>query len=67
MSDGGPSSGGNDREVFAVRPAGRSRPGLDELLPAVAVGDEQAYEAVYDQASGWVLGVVRKVLRSGAG
>lgn len=66
MPDGGPTSGGNDRELFAARPAGRGRPGLDELLPAVAVGDEKAYEAVYDQASGWVLGVVRKVLRDPA-
>jgi RNA polymerase sigma-70 factor, ECF subfamily len=36
------------------------------LLPAVAIGDQRAYEAVYDQASGWVLGVVRKVLRDPA-
>ncbi|HEY3903538.1 MAG TPA: ECF RNA polymerase sigma factor SigK [Streptosporangiaceae bacterium] len=66
MSDGGPSSGGNDRELFAARRSSRGRLELDELLPAVAVGDQQAYEAVYDQASGWVLGVVRKVLRDPA-
>ena len=36
------------------------------MLPAVAIGDQRAYEAVYDQASGWVLGVVRKVLRDPA-
>ena len=66
MSDGGPRSGGNDRELFAARPASRGRLRLDELLPAVAVGDQQAYEALYDQASGWVLGVVRKVLRDPA-
>lgn len=45
----------------AGRPAG-----LDELLPAVARGDEQAFEAVYDRASGWVLGTARKVLRDPA-
>lgn len=49
--------------------AGRTRGGprlLDDLLPAVARGDESAYEAVYDLASGWVLGVARKVLRDPA-
>ena len=67
MSDGGPTSGGNDPDLFAAaRPAGSARRGLDELLPAVAVGDEVAYEALYDQASGWVLGAVRKVLRDPA-
>ncbi len=67
MSDGGPTSGGNDADLFAAaRSAGSARRGLDELLPAVAVGDERAYEAVYDQASGWVLGAVRKVLRDPA-
>ena len=66
MSDGGASSGGNDRELFAARPAERSRRGLDELLPAVVIGDQGAYETLYDQASGWVLGVVRKVLRDPA-
>jgi RNA polymerase sigma-70 factor, ECF subfamily len=39
---------------------------LDDLLPAVARGDESAYEALYDLASGWVLGVARKVLRDPA-
>jgi RNA polymerase sigma-70 factor, ECF subfamily len=67
MSDCGPTSGGNDPDLFAAaRPARSARPGLDELLPAVAVGDELAYEALYDQASGWVLGAVRKVLRDPA-
>ncbi|SRR5712691_9822325 len=67
MSGGGATSGGNDRDLFAAaRPARPERRGLNELLPAVAVGDERAYEAVYDQASGWVLGVVRKVLRDPA-
>lgn len=40
--------------------------GLDDLLRAVARGDERAYDAVYDRASGWVLGVARKVLRDPA-
>jgi RNA polymerase sigma-70 factor, ECF subfamily len=61
MSDGelglGPDSG--------PRPAAGPAT-LDDLLPAVARGDERAYEAVYDLASGWVLGVARKVLRDPA-
>jgi RNA polymerase sigma-70 factor, ECF subfamily len=39
---------------------------LDDLLPAVARGDDGAYEALYDMASGWVLGVARKVVRDPA-
>lgn len=39
---------------------------LDALLEAVAIGDERAYEELYDLASAWVLGVVRKVLRDPA-
>ena len=42
------------------------RPQLDELLTAVARGDERAYERVYDLTSGWVLGVARKVVRDPA-
>lgn len=45
---------------------GRAAPRLEDLLSAVARGDERAYEAVYDQASGWVLWLVRKVLRDPA-
>lgn len=64
MTDGKASRDG-ERMAGQV-PAGRASQRLDELLPAVARGDERAYEAVYDQASGWVLGVVRKVLRDPA-
>ncbi len=39
---------------------------LAELIGAVALGDERAYEALYDQSSGWVLGTVRRVLRDPA-
>ena len=39
---------------------------LDDLLRAVARGDERAYEAVYGQTASWVLGVVRRVLRDPA-
>src|ERR1700678_9954 len=49
------------------RPDQRSARGpLDDLINAVALGDENAYEALYDQASGWVLGVVRRVVRDPA-
>src|SRR5262245_24384489 len=37
--------------------------GIDDLLTAVARGDERAYDAVYDLTSGWVLGIARKVIR----
>ncbi len=49
----------------ASRPEGGSRP-LDQLLSAVARGDERAYESVYDLTSGWVLGVASRVLRDPA-
>jgi RNA polymerase sigma-70 factor, ECF subfamily len=38
-------------------------PGLNDLLSAVARGDERAYDMVYDLTSGWVLGIARKVIR----
>ncbi|MGN6793281.1 MAG: ECF RNA polymerase sigma factor SigK [Streptosporangiaceae bacterium] len=44
----------------------RTAHGLDDLLTAVARGDERAYDAVYDLSSGWVLGVARKVIRDPA-
>jgi RNA polymerase sigma-70 factor (ECF subfamily) len=52
-------------QVGAPGVRGQARP-LDELLTATARGDESAYEAVYDLASGWVLGAARKVLRDPA-
>jgi RNA polymerase sigma-70 factor, ECF subfamily len=44
----------------------RSGERLGNLIGAVALGDERAYEVLYDQASGWVLGIVRRVLRDPA-
>ncbi len=41
-------------------------PRLDDLISAVALGDERAYEALYDRSCGWVLGTVRRVLRDPA-
>jgi RNA polymerase sigma-70 factor (ECF subfamily) len=48
----------------ALRPVGASR--LDDLLAAVARGDEGAFDALYDQAAGKVLGTVRRVVRDPA-
>src|SRR5215472_17954547 len=64
MTDGGMSR--DDERAAGAASAGRAGQRLDDLLPAVALGDELAYEAVYDQASGWVLGVVRRILRDPA-
>jgi RNA polymerase sigma-70 factor (ECF subfamily) len=48
--------------------AGGSGPGreLNELIARVARGDEQAFEAVYDQLAGPVFGLIRKVVRDPA-
>jgi RNA polymerase sigma-70 factor, ECF subfamily len=46
----------------AAGPA-RAGPRLEELLADVALGDQRAFEAVYDQAAGQILGVVRRVVR----
>jgi RNA polymerase sigma-70 factor, ECF subfamily len=69
MTEGGARPGGARPEPAGESPrAGTARPSrrLDELLTAVALGDERAYETVYDLTSGWVLGVVRRVLRDPA-
>src|ERR1700683_3658574 len=62
MTDG-ESRPARDGAASSAPGAGRQ---LAELISAVAVGDEPAYEALYDQSSGWVLGTVRRVLRDPA-
>ena len=61
--NGGPEAGAGAQPGAGGQPGSRR---LDDLLPAVARGDERSYEAVYDLASGFVLGVARKVLRDPA-
>jgi RNA polymerase sigma-70 factor, ECF subfamily len=50
----------------APSPGDRAAPALNDMLTAVARGDERAYDAVYGMTSGWVLGIARKVLRDPA-
>jgi RNA polymerase sigma-70 factor, ECF subfamily len=50
----------------AAPQADEAAPRLDKLLRAVARGDERAYEIVYDETAGLVLGVARRVLRDPA-
>ena len=45
-------------------PAERADAGLDTLLTQVAKGDQAAFEALYDQLSASVYGMIRKVLRN---
>src|SRR5215469_2582482 len=55
-------------EMCAARsgqePAERADPDLDKLLTQVAKGDQAAFEALYDQLSASVYGLIRKVLRN---
>jgi RNA polymerase sigma-70 factor (ECF subfamily) len=45
-------------------PAERAEADLDTLLTRVAKGDQAAFEALYDQLSASVYGLIRKVLRN---
>jgi RNA polymerase sigma-70 factor, ECF subfamily len=60
----------NPGDIRAVRPGsglgeGRGQD-LDGLLDRVARGDQDAFEAVYDQLAGPVYGLIRKVVRDPA-
>jgi RNA polymerase sigma-70 factor, ECF subfamily len=60
----------NPGDMRAVRPGsglgeGRGQ-NLDGLLDRVARGDQDAFEAVYDQLAGPVYGLIRKVVRDPA-
>jgi RNA polymerase sigma-70 factor, ECF subfamily len=60
----------NGRNMRAVRPGPGLREGrgqdLGGLLSKVARGDQDAFEAVYDQVAGPVYGLIRKVVRDPA-
>jgi RNA polymerase sigma-70 factor (ECF subfamily) len=64
MTNGGARE---DRDGLAAG-ASSGQPGarLDDLITAVALGDERAYEVMYDQSAGWVLGAALRVLRDPA-
>jgi RNA polymerase sigma-70 factor (ECF subfamily) len=48
------------------RPGPEERATLEDRLRQVALGDRQAFDAVYEQLAGPVLGVARRVLRDPA-
>ncbi len=50
---------------MSARAGGRDT-GLDGLLGRVALGDQDAFEAVYDRVAGPVYGVIRRVVRDPA-
>lgn len=52
--------------VGAVPDGSSSAPTADELLVAVAKGDERAFEQLYDLLAGPIMGLVRRVVRDGA-
>ncbi|MFF3849674.1 ECF RNA polymerase sigma factor SigK [Streptomyces sp. NPDC002328] len=54
------------REAVHIGTNPSAKPGLEELMGRVALGDEQAFASVYDTVVGTVLGVVRAVLRDQA-
>jgi RNA polymerase sigma-70 factor, ECF subfamily len=54
------------RRARALTAVGDQPRGLDQLMLQVARGDTDAFEAVYEEVSGAVFGVVRRVLRDPA-
>ncbi|WP_335980700.1 ECF RNA polymerase sigma factor SigK [Streptomyces sp. CA2R106] len=54
------------REAVHIGRNPSSEPDLEELVGRVALGDEDAFAAVYDAVAGSVLGVARAVLRDQA-
>ncbi|MEU6540341.1 sigma-70 family RNA polymerase sigma factor [Streptomyces sp. NPDC047000] len=54
------------KEAVSIGSRTTSEPDLQELIGSVALGDHDAFAAVYDAVAGPVLGVVRAVLRDRA-
>ncbi|MBV2354898.1 sigma-70 family RNA polymerase sigma factor [Streptomyces sp. J2-1] len=54
------------KEAVHIGPHPSSKPDLQQLVHEAALGDQDAFAAVYDAVSGPVLGVVRAVLRDRA-
>ncbi len=54
---------GSGPELRLVRSGGPDRPDADALLPRVALGDSQAFEALYDVMGASVYGLARRVVR----
>lgn len=62
----GGDPGWRDQPTARIGPAETTPDGPDELLRQVARGDEQAFEALYDQVSARVYGLAKRVLRDPA-
>ncbi|WP_412126387.1 sigma factor [Streptomyces murinus] len=54
------------KELAHISTNPSAKPDLQRLLHAVALGDQEAFAAVYDTVAGSVLGVARAVLRDQA-
>ncbi|WP_326951865.1 ECF RNA polymerase sigma factor SigK [Amycolatopsis sp. NBC_01286] len=52
--------------VPADEPEGQTGPSAEELMVRVAKGDERAFELLYDQFSGPIFGLVRRIVRDSA-
>ncbi len=54
------------RHMAPVPPAAPAGPSAEELLVRVAKGDERSFELLYDQLSGPIYGLVRRIVRDAA-
>jgi RNA polymerase sigma-70 factor (ECF subfamily) len=54
---------GSEPDLRLVRSRGPDRPGADQLLPRVALGDAEAFAELYDALGASVYGLARRVVR----